>query len=228
MQRLTLAQTSTVTQSAPRRQPTAEPGKSIGDIDVWPAAGGGLLVSLALPALRASPRMRSNLAGFFLKICPWEAHELTIPYVSLSTEGLRWLVDVLCDELHLPDATIRVAERPGGTAAARAMTPGELLKLEWHFRAAVSVAKDLLLAEAAYVWDTNPQNCVLRDGNVVHTIEDLSAAIGTFAAGAALQPLAPATQLRCGRRFGLSAKRGRKTGFSVIKDAWLHPRIWDK
>ena len=70
MQPLTLAQASTVTQPAPRRQRMAEQGKAIGDIDVWPAAGGGLLVSLALPALRASPRMRSNLAGFFLKICP--------------------------------------------------------------------------------------------------------------------------------------------------------------
>jgi len=228
MQPLTLAQTSTVKQSAPRRRRAAEQRKAIGDIDVWPAAGGGLLVSLALPALRASPRMRSSLAGFFLKICSSEAHELTMPYVSLGTEGLRWLVDAVSDELDLPDTMIRVTERPGETAAAPAVTPGELFKLEWHFRASASVAKDLLLAEAAYVWRTDPWNCVLRDGKVVHTIENLSAAIGTFAAGAALQPLVSATRLRCGRRFALSQKRICKTGFSVLKDTWLGPRNLDR
>jgi hypothetical protein len=209
--------------SAAPRQRTARVLNAVGEIDVWPAAGGGLLVSLTLPALRASPRMRSNLAGFFLKICPREAHALTIPYISLDAEGRRWLIDLVCDELCLPLGSISLAER----TSARSLNSGALFQLEWCFRAAASAAKDLLLAEAAYIWDTDQRRCALRDGKVIHTVENLSASIGDFAAGAALRPLAGATQLRCGRRFGLTPKRARRPGFSALKDAWLGARILD-
>jgi len=191
-------------------------------IDVWPAAGGGLLVSLDIAALRASPRRTgSNLSGFFLKICAWNAHAVTIPYVTLDTRMSDCLIDLMSDELDLPSASIQLTDGGNRSVAPRVLTSKEFLQAEWHFRAAASAAKDLILAEAAYVWRAVRQDCVLRGGLVTNAHDDCVAPISAFASGAALRSLGNATELRCGRRIGLRSPRATATGFAQLKNGWL-------
>jgi hypothetical protein len=208
---------SSVTPLPPSRQREAGLGRRAANIDVWPAAGGGLLVSLALPLLRPSLQARSRFGTFFLKICSWGGHALAIPYVRLDQAGIDWLVDLACDELSLPIERLRVTEsRP---AASRNVDAVALFKAEWQFRAAAAAARNLLLAEAAYVWRADPRSCRLRDGRIVQA--DREGAIDDFAAGAALQPFASRVRLRCGREIRLSPQLGRAADFASMKDAWL-------
>lgn len=218
MQPIAVAETSSIAQS----RPYAHSSQRVA-LDVWPAAGGGLLVSLAHPILRAAPPARRNLAGFFLKICSWGEHSLSVPYVSPNAEAQRWLVEIVGDELNLAPSKLTVMERPGGTA--RETTPGEFLRAEWHFRAVAAMAKDLLLEEAAFVWSTFPRDCSLRDGMVLHTGDNRAAPMGAFASGASLQPLLGWTRLRSGKRIGIAAQHAHKTGFSHFKNAWLNASI---
>jgi hypothetical protein len=219
MQPLTIEQESSVTPLPSPRQREVNPSKRAASIDVWPAAGGGLLVSLTLPMLRPSLQARSRSGNFFLKICSWGEHALTVPYVRLDEAGIDWLVDVVCDELSVPIDHLRVTENSSGTSASRSVDAAALSKAEWQFRAAGAAARDLLLAEAAYVWRADPQKCGLRDGRIVHADEESS--IETFAAGAALQPFASRVRLRCGREIRLSPQHARAADFASLKDTWL-------
>jgi hypothetical protein len=219
MQPLTVEQESSVTLLTRPRRREANPSQRAASIDVWPAAGGGLLVSLALPLLRPSPQARSRSGNFFLTICSWGDHALTIPYVRLDEAGIDWLVDVVCDELSLPINCLRVMESRSGASASRRVDAGALFKAEWQFRAAGAAARDLLLAEAAYVWRADRRQCRLHDGRVVRGEQERS--IDAFAAGAALQPFASRTALRCGREMRLSSQHARGADFASLKDAWL-------
>jgi len=207
---------SSVTPLPPPRRREASPSKRAASIDVWPAAGGGLLVSLMLPLLRPSSQARSRFGNFFLKICSWGEHALTVPYVRLDEAGIDWLVDVVSDELSLPIDHLRVME---SCSASRSVDAGALFKAEWQFRAAAAAARDLLLAEAAYVWRVDPRKCGLRDGRIFQADQERS--FDTVAAGAALQPCASRVQLRCGREIRLSPQHARPADFASLKDAWL-------
>lgn len=219
MQPRTAEPESSVTPLPPPRRREASPSKRAASIDVWPAAGGGLLVSLMLPLQRPSLQAGSRFGNFFLKICSWGEHALTVPYVRLDEAGIGWLVDVVCDELSLPVDHLRVMESRNDLSASRGIDACALFKAEWQFRAAAAAARGLLLAEAAYVWRADPRNCGLRDGRVVHA--DQEHAIATFAAGAALQPCASRVRLRCGREIRLLPQHACAADFASLKDAWL-------
>jgi hypothetical protein len=216
MQPLTAEPESSMT---PPRRGDPNPCKRVAGMDVWPAAGGGLLVSLRLPLLRPSLHGHPRFDTFFLKICSRGAHALTIPYVRLYEAGIDWLLDVVCDELSLPADHLSVAESRRDPSASRGVEASALFKAEWQFRAVGAAARDLLLREAAYVWRADPGTCALRDGCIVHADQEVP--IDVFAAGAALQPCASRVRLRCGREIRLAPQHARAAGFAPLKDAWL-------
>jgi isoquinoline 1-oxidoreductase beta subunit len=182
------------------------------NIDVWPGAGGGMLVSLSLLTVGEPFPRHWDLPNFFIRICPWGRHALLAPYISLGDTAKAWLREIVGDELSMGGASIPVFDKPGDTTFRDAFIPGALFKSEWQLRAMASVCKDLILAEAAETWDVEKADCTLCDGFALYDGGIRLLSISSLASGASIQPLLTDTELRCGRRVVVASSRA-----SVLK-----------
>lgn len=185
-------------------KPDAIPTRRVTNVGVWPAPGGGLLISLALPDLGSASRRASNLPNFFFRICALENPSLTIPYVTLDDDAAHWLAGIIGDELDLPDGALTIA----GAQRTSLLQTAALFPLERDFRAAASLAKDLILAEAAEAWNAARDDCSLRRGYAVNARDDRRRPVGALASGAAIQCVPSATQLRSGEPIRIASPHG--------------------
>jgi len=186
-------------------------------LDHWPAAGGGLLVSATLPAPRAV--VGGQAPDFHLTLASSGRHSLSIAYADFPDQAQHWVWEIVCDELSLADDGIDVLASCRRKPEENRIS-GDLLMLEWTFRATAAAAKTLLLLEAAELWGTRSTCCALRDGVVIHA--DRKAAISALAAGAAFQVLPPSIILRCGRAVASEARLFRS---SFIKSSRLSSKM---
>jgi len=186
-------------------------------LDHWPAAGGGLLVSAALPSLAAVVGGQSP--DFHLILASSGLHSLDIAYAALPAKALHRVREIVCDELSLTEEDVDLlANRQRSPKENRISS--DLLLSEWAFRAAAATAKTLLLLEAAELWGTNSYHCELRNGAIFHA--DRRAEISALAAGAALQVLPPSITLRCGRAIAPEAAPFRST---FVKSSQLSSKM---
>ena len=169
-------------------------------LKVTAAAGGGLILSLSIPRLKAALAAESE-ADFapnaFVRIDPDGKVTFTIPQVEMGQGIYTALSMILAEELDAPFEQVTAVAAPpndklyanpllgfqvtGGSTSVRAF---------WKpMRIAGASARALLVQAAAAKWSVDPSSCRTENGEVLHDASSRKAAYGELTqAAAALTP----------------------------------------
>ena len=185
------------------------------------AAGGGLILSLSFPRLRAVVAAEPD-AGFapnaFVRIDPDGKVTFTIPQVEMGQGIYTALSMILAEELDAPFEHVTAVAAPpndklyanpllgfqvtGGSTSVRAF---------WKpMRIAGATARAMLVQAAAAKWSVDPSSCRTENGEVLHDASAQKAAYGELVQAAAAltppqnPPLKPAANFKL---IGKSLKR---------------------
>jgi hypothetical protein len=162
------------------------------DLEAWPAAGGGLLLTSNLAAY-GTGRNRTA-ATLFLTVPSHGKPSLMAPYARLNRASRDWMTDTVADELDL-DKDNLIFSLAAYQTFDLGDIDGSIMLPEWPLRGLAAVARHLLLAEAAEVMGSSMPH------------DPSPSAIRSFAAGASLQSLPAAVMTRCGRRIDIAPQR---------------------
>jgi isoquinoline 1-oxidoreductase beta subunit len=193
-----------------RRYVSASPESGIA-IESWPASGGGLLIGMTLSAFGASRLLRKTIPNTFLRIGANDGVTITAPYVAFEEEAAICLAIIGADELDLPRDLVRVdiglsaKVRPIGLEVPRAKVIDIDRITEYHFRTGCAAAREMLVAEAAEIWEVPSGSCCTLEGVVVHQSTGRYFYYDSIAGDAALQPVPREVTLHCGRRVTMSS-----------------------
>lgn len=183
-------------------------GLGLASIEVWPAAGGGLLVGLAEPALAGAAPLRPAVKTAFIRVDLGDGISVLLPYVALEDEVRACLRTLVAEELAVPERRIEISDRGTGIAM---VDVGQ--EAEWSLRACTAVARTLLVSAAAEIWGTSASLCGTVQGIV--SGPGGTARYGDIAADAALCDLPHWIRLRGDRYVSLSpSARGARDGLA--------------
>ena len=185
------------------------------------AAGGGLMLSVSLPRLKAALAAEAP-ADFapsaFIRIDPAGKTTFTIPQVEMGQGIYTALSMLLAEELDAPfDQVTAVAAPPDDKLFANPLigfqvTGGSTsIRAFWKpMRTAGATARAMLVQAAAAKWSVDPASCRTENGEVLHDASARKASYGELVQAAdALTPpqdppLKPATDFKL---IGKSLKR---------------------
>jgi isoquinoline 1-oxidoreductase beta subunit len=174
-------------------------------MEAWPAAGGGLLLGMIVPALASTSPLRHPIKNLFLRIDGQGQASVIIPYVQLEPEVLVCAAELIAAELGLPSERIAIDNRVADPDAAR--TIADLCPAcELGLTLIAAAACSLLKAAAAAAWSIATRACVVEDGVVRGSRR--RAAYADLAADAALLPLPRVVFLSSGRSIKLRSAHG--------------------
>ena len=169
-------------------------------LKVTVAAGGGLILSLSIPRLKAAlaAELDADFApNAFVRIDPDGKVTFTIPQVEMGQGIYTALSMILAEELDAPFEQVTAVAAPsndklyanpllgfqvtGGSTSVRAF---------WKpMRIAGASARALLVQAAAAKWSVDPSSCRTENGEVLHDASSRKAAYGELTqAAAALTP----------------------------------------
>ena len=170
--------------------------------EAWPAAGGGLLLGMVVPALADAVPVRGKVKTLFIRIGTVGRTSVIIPYVRLEAEVLHCAVTLVAEELGLSPGEIALDN--SGSAATRCLSDlCPTCETSLVFLAAV--ARALLVTAAAEIWKRTPGKCTLERGRII--CRQRSASYAELAADAALVALPSFVTTRPGRQIALRAEQ---------------------
>ena len=190
------------------------------------AAGGGLLLQIALPAARARDGAASKAgqaawqANAMLRIASDGKVTMTMPYVEMGQGTYTSIPMLIAEELELGLKDVVLEHAPAddkryiNPALGFQVTGGSTtIRAAWlPMRQAGAAARMLLVQAAAASWQVDPAGCRAQDGAVIHTASGRKLRYGELAAAAAALPLpAPdAIVLKQPKDFRLIGKAARR------------------
>ena len=190
------------------------------------AAGGGLLLQIALPAARARDGAASKAgqaawqANAMLRIASDGKVTMTMPYVEMGQGTYTSIPMLIAEELELGLKDVVLEHAPAddkryiNPALGFQVTGGSTtIRAAWlPMRQAGAAARMLLVQAAAASWQVDPAGCRAQDGAVIHTESGRKLRYGELAAAAAALPLpAPdAIVLKQPKDFRLIGKAARR------------------
>ena len=190
------------------------------------AAGGGLLLQIALPAARARDGAASKAgqaawqANAMLRIASDGKVTMTMPYVEMGQGTYTSIPMLIAEELELGLKDVVLEHAPAddkryiNPALGFQVTGGSTtIRAAWlPMRQAGAAARMLLVQAAAASWQVDAAGCRAQDGAVIHTASGRKLRYGELAAAAAALPLpAPdAIVLKQPKDFRLIGKAARR------------------
>ena len=185
------------------------------------AAGGGLLLSLALP-YRDGEAAASGGNAFapnaFIRIDSSGQIILTMPYVEMGQGTYTAIPMLIAEELEVELAQVRLEHAPPNEKlyanplfGVQATGNSNAIRGAWQpLREAGAAARTMLIAAAAKRWNVDPLSCQAQKGEVLHAATGRRAAYGELAADAARIPIPDKVALKGPQDFkliGTPAKR---------------------
>jgi isoquinoline 1-oxidoreductase beta subunit len=186
------------------------------------AAGGGLLLSVRLPAPigeAEAENANSFSPNAFVRIERDGRVILTMPYVEMGQGTYTSIPMLIAEELEVDLQQVLLEHAPpdekrygnpffGGIQATGGSTT---MRAVWEpMRQAGATARILLVAAAAKRWNVDPKSCRAQKGEVLHAGTSRSAKYGDLAADAARMPVPEKVTLKRPQDFkliGTPAKR---------------------
>ena len=181
------------------------------------AAGGGLVLSLALPS--ASADAEGFTPNAFVRIQGDGKVVLTMPYVEMGQGIYTSIPMLIAEELEVDLRQVRLEHAPpnprlygnpvfGGMQATGGSTS---IRAAWQpLRQAGAVARTMLIAAAANRWNVDPLSCRAQSGEVLHVPSGRKIGYGAIAAASARLPVPQTVTLKRPADFkliGTPAKR---------------------
>ena len=191
-----------------RARATQSPGAhaiQASSMEAWPAAGGGLLLGMIVPALSGAAPLRHPIKNLFLRIDGQGQASVIIPYVRLEPELVVCAAELIAAELEVSRERITIDNRVANPDAARKIA--DLCPAcELGLMLIAAAARSLLKAVAAGSWRMATRDCVIEHGVVRGSRR--RAAYADLATDAALLSLPAIVFLASGRSIRLRSAHG--------------------
>jgi isoquinoline 1-oxidoreductase subunit beta len=156
------------------------------------AAGGGLLLSFALPGLGAAAAKGAAVLNAYVRIAP----DNTVTIMSKEPEigqGIKTMLPmVIAEELDVDWKQVRVEQTLADSAIyGRQVAGGSMATpLEWDpMRKVGAAARQMLIAAAARRWKVPADACTTASGRVMHKASGRTLSYGALASAAAKVPV---------------------------------------
>ncbi len=191
-------------------------------LQVGLTAGGGLLLSLSLPALTGNADAAdatSFAPNAFIRIEGDGQVVLTMPYVEMGQGTYTSIPMLIAEELEVDLSQVQLEHaRPNEKLYGNPLLGGiqgtgnsNAIRGAWQpLRQAGATARTMLVSAAAKRWNVDPASCRAQRGEVLHAPTGRSAKYGQLAAAAARMPVPANVVLKRPEDFkliGTPAKR---------------------
>ena len=182
-------------------------------------AGGGLLLSLALPFGQSEAMASAGFApNAFIRIGSDGEVVLTMPYVEMGQGTYTSIPMLIAEELEVSLKQVRLEHAPPNEKlyanpllGVQATGNSNAMRGGWKpLREAGATARIMLVAAAARRWGVAPTSCRAQDGEVIHDATGQRLKYGDLAAEAAQLPVPEKVTLKRPQDFkliGTPAKR---------------------
>jgi isoquinoline 1-oxidoreductase beta subunit len=179
------------------------------------AAGGGLMLALALPGrggLHASEQARGGQINAWLRIGSDDSITMIVDRSEMGQGVYTALPMLLAEELEVDLSRVKIVAAPVGDPYVNVLNGGQVtgtsnsVQDAWEkLRKAGAQARMMLIAAAAQRWHVKPSDCQARDGRVICT-QGKTASYGELAEAAAKVPVPKEVPLKDPSRFRLIGK----------------------
>jgi isoquinoline 1-oxidoreductase beta subunit len=193
------------------------------------AAGGALVLGVALPPLRRSYRLRAVTPAelnAFVRIAPDNTVTLVMPKVEMGQGTYTSLPMLIAEELEVDLEAVRLEaappnaevygfkpdpEAPEGIVYDQATgTSLSIIQCWTPLRQAGASARVMLIQAAAQRWGVPEASCHAERGQVIHAASTRTLSYGSLAASAAKLPLPPPPPLKDVQSFRLIGRPTRR------------------
>jgi isoquinoline 1-oxidoreductase beta subunit len=189
---------------------------------VGAAAGGGLLLSFALPSPFARTSLSAAEGDFapngFIRIGQDGRISLTVPQVEMGQGTFTSFPMLIAEELEVELSQVEAEQAPPSQAlyvnqlVGFQVTGGSTSIRAFYqpLRQAGATARTMLIAAAAGTWNVDPASCRAEKGSVIHTATGRKLGYGALASKAATLPVPEKVVLKDPKDFklvGTPAKR---------------------
>ena len=191
-------------------------------LQVGVAAGGGLLLSLSLPAANGEAEAADPVRfspNAFIRIDGDGRVVLTMPYVEMGQGTYTAIPMLIAEELEVELKQVQLEHAPPDEklygnpllAGVQATGNSNAVRASWQpLRQAGAIARTMLLSAAAKRWNVDPASCRAQSGEVLHAPTGRKLGYGELAADAAQLPVPDKVDLKGPADFkliGTVAKR---------------------
>src|SRR5262245_8408780 len=201
--------------------PSANDLSRRGFLQAGVAAGGGLLLSLSLPAAigKAQPAPTDTFApDAFIRIGRDGRIVLTMPYVEMGQGTYTSIPMLIAEELEVDLSQVQLDHAPPNEKlyanpllGVQATGNSNAVRAAWKpLRQAGATARTMLVAAAAKRWSVDPATCRAERGAVLHPATERRLTYGELAGDAAGMPVPENVELKRPQDFrliGTPAKR---------------------
>jgi isoquinoline 1-oxidoreductase subunit beta len=191
-------------------------------LEAGAAAGGGLMLSLALPFANGDAEA-ATADGFapnaFIRIQGDGQIVLTMPYVEMGQGTYTSIPMLIAEELEVDLKQVRLEHAPPNErlygnpllAGVQATGNSNAIRAAWQpLRQAGAIARTMLVSAAAKRWNVDPASCRAQSGEVLHAPTRRRIGYGELATAAARMPVPESAALKRPEDFrliGTPAKR---------------------
>ena len=182
-------------------------------------AGGGLLLSLALPFGRSEAMASADFApNAFIRIGSDGQVVLTMPYVEMGQGTYTSIPMLIAEELEVNLKQVRLEHAPPNEKlyanpllGVQATGNSNAMRGGWKpLREAGATVRTMLVAAAARRWSVDPKSCRAHDGEVIHDATGRRLKYGDLAAEAAQLPVPEKVTLKRPEDFKLIGTPARR------------------
>src|SRR5580692_905403 len=174
------------------------------------AAGGGLMLALALPGrggLHASEQARGGQINAWLRIGSDDSITMIVDRSEMGQGVYTALPMLLAEELEVDLSRVKIVAAPVGDPYVNVLNGGQVtgtsnsVQDAWEkLRKAGAQARLMLIAAAAQMWHVNPSECHALNGKVV-SAQGKTASYGQLAESAAKIPAPKDVALKDAAQF---------------------------
>jgi isoquinoline 1-oxidoreductase subunit beta len=175
------------------------------------ATGGGLLLSLTLPAMSTAASAASFEPNAFIRLGTEGPITLVMPYVEMGQGTYTSIPMLIAEELEIELSQVRLEHAPpdekryaNPLLGVQATGNSNAIRASWEqLRRAGATARMMLIAAAAGTWKVDPASCRAEAGEVIHGASGRRLKYGDLAAQAAKLPLPENVTLKRPQEFKL-------------------------
>jgi isoquinoline 1-oxidoreductase beta subunit len=183
------------------RRPFGEVAPNLAaSLEVWPAAGGGLLLGMNVPVLAGAAPRRQPVKSLFLRVDTQGVATVIVPYVRLEAGVARRVSEMTSTELEVSSDRVAVDNRTAGQRPASEHAVDLCRSVEASLVLLAAVARSLMILAAAELRKAAVQDCLVKNG-VVHRQSRRLASYADLATHAALVPLPSFVVSNAGHRY---------------------------
>lgn len=158
-----LARTKFPGREFPPRRPFGEVAPNLAaSLEVWPAAGGGLLLGMNVLVLAGAAPRRQPVKSLFLRVDTQCVARVIVPYARLEAGVARRVSEMMSAKLGVSSGRVAVDNRTAGQRSASEHGGDLCRSVEASLVLPAAVARSLMIIAAAELRKAAIQDCLVK------------------------------------------------------------------